>query len=1097
MSGFFSQDNPPPLEQQAENNPPGNVVVQEPTGVDGATSSFFGRGASPELQAFEEDAKQAAEAAAASATAAAGSAASATGSATGASTSATNAANSANQALASQNAAATSATNASNSASAAAGSAATAVTQATNAASSAAAASTSATNASGSETNAAASQTAAAASQSAAAASQTAAAGSATAASTSASSASTSATNASTSATNAAGSATAAAGSTTDAANSASNASTSATNAATSATAAAGSATAASTSAGNAATSATNAAGSATAAAGSASAASSAQTAAEAARDSALAAYDQFDDRYLGTKTSDPTVDNDGNPLLAGALYFNSTSGEMRLYTGSAWTAAYVSGAGVLLISNNLSDLANAATARTNLGLGNVENKSSATIRGEITSGNVTTALGFTPYNATNPSGYITTAGARSAISATGSLSYNSTTGVFSFTDAVTSVAGKTGAVTLTNADVGLGNVENKSSATIRSEITSGNVTTALGFTPYNSSNPAGYITSAALSPYALLSGAAFTGNVTTTGNVGAGTSSPSEKFEVANSTAAFTVMRATNSAGYGKFGVRDTGDAYVEAPSGKAISFWNTTERLSINSAGVVTANVEFRTPIIYDLNNTGFYSDPASTSRLNVISAVNLVTDGNVTAGGDFVVGNGLNASYIYMQDADEGQRTIHCNSNRIGFLTQAGAWGAYCEDNGAWTSDHSLRAPIFFDSNDTAFYLNPASDIRVRALKVTGETEYPGSINGDWEGGYYHFSPAQDTPGGVWGHAHIIRLDGSWNVQTFWPTTNTNEIWNRRRNSGTYSAWRRSLLEDEWIGSKYFGSDGAIFGTIFYDSNNSGFFVNPASNFNLKTTTGTFFSAFEGVLVDSPEGNGQRLRMGAAWSKTGIYCGNDITVGSESTVNFWTQGVQRAYIDSSANLFANGSVRAPIFYNNNDTIARWDANALILRGSAPTIYFRDTNHNSAMIHCNDNLLYVLRGGNDTENWSTVNNNWPLIINLTNNDVVVGGNFTAVGNVTAFSDIRVKDNVEQIEGALDRISHIRGVTYTRTDLEDKERRYGGVIAQEIEAVLPEAIFERDDRKAVDYNATIGLLIEAIKELKTEVNDLKQRIEG
>jgi hypothetical protein len=73
-------------------------------------------------------------------------------------------------------------------------------------------------------------------------------------------------------------------------------------------------------------------------------AAQSAQTAAEAARDQTLAAYDSFDDRYLGTKASDPTLDNDGNALVAGALYFNSTSGVMKLYTGSAWVAAYVSG---------------------------------------------------------------------------------------------------------------------------------------------------------------------------------------------------------------------------------------------------------------------------------------------------------------------------------------------------------------------------------------------------------------------------------------------------------------------------------------------------------------------------------------------------------------------------------------------------------------------------------------------------------------------------------------------------------------------------------------------------------------------------------
>jgi hypothetical protein len=64
---------------------------------------------------------------------------------------------------------------------------------------------------------------------------------------------------------------------------------------------------------------------------------------------------------------------------------------------------------------------------------------------------------------------------------------------VFITSGAVDSVAGKTGVVTLTSTDVGLANVENKSSATIRGEITSGNVTTALGFTPYNSTNPSGY----------------------------------------------------------------------------------------------------------------------------------------------------------------------------------------------------------------------------------------------------------------------------------------------------------------------------------------------------------------------------------------------------------------------------------------------------------------------------------------------------------------------------------------------------------------------------------------------------------------------------
>jgi hypothetical protein len=92
--------------------------------------------------------------------------------------------------------------------------------------------------------------------------------------------------------------------------------------------------------------------------------------AAEAALASTLSAYDNFDDRYLGSKASDPSVDNDGNALVAGALYFNSTSGAMKVYTGSAWTAAYISGTGYLAAANNLSDVQSASTSRTNLGLG-------------------------------------------------------------------------------------------------------------------------------------------------------------------------------------------------------------------------------------------------------------------------------------------------------------------------------------------------------------------------------------------------------------------------------------------------------------------------------------------------------------------------------------------------------------------------------------------------------------------------------------------------------------------------------------------------------------------------------------------------------
>ena len=220
------------------------------------------------------------------------------------------------QASTSAASAATSATNASTSASSAASSASAASTSATNAANSASAASTSATNA----------------------------ASSASTASTQATNAANSATAAATSATNAANSAAASASSATDAQTAQTAAEAAESNASTSASAAASSASSASSSASTATTQATNAASSAssasTSASNAASSASAANSSAVSAANSAAAAataLDNFDDRYLGAKTSDPTVDNDGDPLVTGALYFNSTDGVMKIYDGASW----------------------------------------------------------------------------------------------------------------------------------------------------------------------------------------------------------------------------------------------------------------------------------------------------------------------------------------------------------------------------------------------------------------------------------------------------------------------------------------------------------------------------------------------------------------------------------------------------------------------------------------------------------------------------------------------------------------------------------------------------------------------------------------
>ena len=121
--------------------------------------------------------------------------------------------------------------------------------------------------------------------------------------------------------------------------------------AATSATASATSATASATSATASASSATTSGNSATASASSATAAATSATASAASATAAANSADAFDDIYLGSKSSDPSTDNDGDALAAGMLYFNTSTDLLRVYTGSAWQNAAVDTTGFITLS--------------------------------------------------------------------------------------------------------------------------------------------------------------------------------------------------------------------------------------------------------------------------------------------------------------------------------------------------------------------------------------------------------------------------------------------------------------------------------------------------------------------------------------------------------------------------------------------------------------------------------------------------------------------------------------------------------------------------------------------------------------------------
>ena len=99
----------------------------------------------------------------------------------------------------------------------------------------------------------------------------------------------------------------------------------------------------------------------------------------------------------------------------------------------------------------------------------------------------------------------------------------------------------------------------------------------------------------------------------------------------------------------------------------------------------------------------------------------------------------------------------------------------------------------------------------------------------------------------------------------------------------------------------------------------------------------------------------------------------------------------------------------------------------------------------------------------------------------------ITTGGAITASGDITAFSDERLKSDIETIDNALDKVMNMRGVSYT------KQAEKGiGVIAQEIEKVLPEVVTD-GEYKSVAYGNIVGVLIEAIKEQQKQIDELKK----
>ena len=716
---------------------------------------------------------------------------------------------------------------------------------------------------------------------------------------------------------------------------------------------AAGSATAASNSATAAAGSASAASASETAAAGSASAAAASATTAETARDQALAAFDSFDDRYLGPKALDPTLDNDGNALVAGSLYFDTTNEVMKVYEGSSWVAAYASLQGALLVNNNLSDLSDASLARTNLGVGGYDTR--------IT--NVENLLGgsgdatFNTVSATSFSG--------DGSSLTGIVQEDTTYSI----SAVDS--GANAIIRLTAGGSGSGNDDITLAAGANVSLTPSGDTITIASTDTNTDTNTTYSISTVDSGddaiIRLTAGGSGSGNDDITLAAGS---------NVTITESGDTITFASTDT--------DTWRPISSTPTNGATTTSISSDWAFDNVKTAVPAGAVFTDT---DTNTT--YSISAVDSGANAI--IRLTAGGSGSGNDDVTLGAGSNITLTPSGDTITIAATDTNTWRPIDDTPADGATTTSISSN--WAFDNVKTAvpagAVFTDTTYTA------ADFTSSFVTKTGDSQINGNLTLE--------------------NDHIVRF-----------------------------------------------GEGSNTANITYDSSDT------RLQFNMSSSTT------------------------ARFSKTGS---NELEL---STQTAGPTGIKLNPTNTGAAHWLNAqNANAPMKFQQNGTTA---------------IEYNVTNGTTVTLKATEGVNPSVNG---TQLWMECNNGPDWYFKTSSGYGASGlqvymdtvgayqasfqsnGDFTARGNVTAYSDERLKENVEPITDALEKVQSMAGYTFNRTD---RDKRLTGVLAQEVAKVLPEAVFEPDHNEEyyrVDYGSMVGCLIEAIKELKSEVDTLKDQLEN
>jgi hypothetical protein len=597
-------------------------------------------------------------------------------------------------------------------------------------------------------------------------------------------------------------------------------------------------------------------------------------------------------------------------------------------------------------------------------------------------------------------------------------------------------------------------------------------------------------------------------------------------------------------------------------------------------------------RAPIFYDTNNTGYYVDPNSNSQFSAVYADNFFRPQGATGvywqsydtrifsdNTNYLKSRSDNGWVIY--DRSAGLRGyLYFDGSGFGLLHSSGGWAVRTTPslNELYniTLGNDFRAYIYYDRDDTAYYINPATNGRIWQMgigyqaangarfSVTGghgdstiRITAQGNLLGTgatsamqwwvsepgvtWNDGGFGYNVQNDggSPGG------FGRINTSFGQAYMRFTTNGTQVFYNTNTSGTRYENMSTRPDHTVYVNNYLEAGNSLRAPIFYDSNNTGFYIDPNSSTQLSLVLANNWFRAQGDSGFYTQDYGGHLRRSVSasygtWEVFGYNKGGYAGINIIDPQGYWNN-----YMHESGNgglYIQNLGGKWVFYYSRGNNCVGIGSSATVGGGYAArindslyvnsTCYIGGASYSQIHYDAND-TFYVLDPNGTTRLWyveirsllSTfgiggridiapnqgsfggyIRSDRHLVI-----ETVVPGHHTYVLDVgtgvgvvrlygnqfwQAHSDRTLKTVHSNITNVLEKLETITPVYYSFNNVENDKNRIG-LIAQEVQIHYPELVDTEPmhDKLVLDYTGMVPVLLAAIKELKAELNIVKEEL--